>query len=162
VSSSHAAVRADDNHGACPGDGGTPCMNCRTLAKKQQASKKSLGLGPRMNAQSLMDEYSNNVSWNFDLDPEGILLPAGDIKNFLDFRKFSWPVLAANNDCNFDFDIPFTADGLDTANFENPVSTLKNNCPSYLNQLSQPIDLTKPPRDLVKILDLNDKVRPFG
>jgi hypothetical protein len=113
-------------------------------------------------AQSLLDDYFNDANCNSDLDPEGILLPAGQIKNVLDFSKFSWPVPAANDDCNFDFDIPFMADGLATANDENPDSTIENDYPSYLNQLSQPIDLTEPPGKLVKMLDLNDKVRPFG
>lgn len=111
--------------------------------------------------QSLMDEYFNDSRCNLDLDLEGILLPTGDINNVLDFSKFSWPVPAANDDCNFDFNIPFTADGLATASDVNPVSTLDNDRPSYLTQLSHPIDLPESPGDLVKMLDLNDKVRPF-
>lgn len=195
-----------------------------TLAKKRQASKKSVGLGPPMNApssgkevneisssitnlateaqnngqpspeltlpshassvdsndtvqpgphtqpsvadihssQSPMGEYSNDASWNFDLNLGGKLPPTGSVKNMLDFQEFSWPVLATDNDSNFGFDISFTADALGTANDENPVSRLEDGYPLDLNQLSQPIDLIEPPRDLAKILDLGDKVRSCG
>ncbi|KAL3417086.1 integral membrane protein duf6 [Phlyctema vagabunda] len=128
-----------------------------TLAKKQQASKKSLGSGPPKNTQSLMDDCSREANWNFDLDPEGILLPVGDTKNVFDFSKFSWPIPPLNDDYSFDFDVPFTADGLDTASGENLASAPKNDCPLLLNQSSQPIDLTESPGDLAKMLDLNDK-----
>lgn len=110
-------------------------------------------------AQNLMDEYSNDANWNFDLDLEGILLPPGDIKNVLDLQKFSWPVLSANDDCNFDFDIPFTTDGLESANVETPVSTLNNECTSYSRPLSHSLNSTEGAGDLVKLLDINGKVR---
>lgn len=131
-----------------------------TLAKKQQASKKSQDLGPPMNVQGLIDEFTSDASWNFDLDPEGILLPTGDIENVLDFGRFSWPVSAPNDDCNFEIDVPFTADGVGTANDENTVSTIENSCPSHLNLFSQTTILNEPSRD-DKMLDLNDKVRVF-
>nr|BBL33410.1 hypothetical protein [Helminthosporium velutinum] len=208
-------------------DGGTPCMNCRrnnqeceyTLAKKHQASKKSVGSAPRIiaprfwkkangtsssitapaaevlnngqpspalnipfqgspvnsndtvpthaqsstsdsySAQSLMDEYSNDTNWNFDFDLEGILLPPGDLRNVLDFQKFSWPALAANDDRNLDFDVPVTADGLHTANYETPVATLHNEYPPYLRPLSHSLHSTEGPGDWVKMVDINDKVR---
>jgi len=128
----------------------------------QHGSHAQPSISVNHSAQSLMDDYFNDANCSLDLDPEGILLPAGEIKNVLDFSKFSWPVPDANDDCDFDFDIPFAADGLATANDENPDSTIENDYPSYLNQSSQPIDLTEPPRNLVKMLDLNDKVRSFS
>ncbi|PVH98313.1 hypothetical protein DM02DRAFT_596157 [Periconia macrospinosa] len=208
-------------------DGGTPCMNCRrnnqeceyTLAKKHQASKKSVRSAPRIfaprfwkkangtsssitaaaaevpnngqpspaltipfqgspvnsndtvpthaqsstsdshSAQSLLDAYSNDTNWNFDFDLERILLPPGDARNVLDFPKFSWPVLAPNDDGNLDLDVPVTADGLDTANYETPVTTLHNEYPPYLRSLSHSLHSTEGPGDWVKMVDINDKVR---
>ena len=113
-------------------------------------------------SQSLWNEFSHDVNWNFDLDLEGILLPPGDIKNVLDLQKFSWPVLGANDDCNFDFDVPFTADVLGTANVETPVSTLNNECTSYSKSLSNSLNSAEEPEDLVKLLNINGKVRSFS
>lgn len=94
------------------------------------------------------------------MDPDGILLSTEAMKIMLDFDTVSWPVLAVNADCNLNFDIPFAADGLDTANTASSVSPHDNDRFSYLNQLSQPpIDLTEPSGELDKISDLNAKVR---
>jgi hypothetical protein len=128
----------------------------------QHGSHAQTSISDNHITQSLMDNYFNEANCSLDLDPETISVPARNIKDVLDISKFSWPVSAANDDCNFDFDMPFTTDGQATTNNESPDLTIKNHYPSYLNQLSHTIDLTEPPGDLVKMPDLNEKVRPFG
>jgi hypothetical protein len=63
------------------------------------------------------DEYSEDPTWNIEIDPEGIhsLIPTTDVRNMFDLSKFSWPPSMTDSSGLFDFDIPFTADQNDVA-----------------------------------------------
>lgn len=111
--------------------------------------------------QSLVDGFSEDSTWSVDIDPEGILLPTTNVGNPLDLGKFSWPTSLTDSECQFGFDIPYTMDLHDAPTAPNTVTVTSGDASPYPTQPNQPFESFEPSVELIRLLDLNNKVRLY-
>ncbi|KAH8585600.1 hypothetical protein B0O99DRAFT_646535 [Bisporella sp. PMI_857] len=94
-------------------------------------------------------------------DDQTALRTLGDeyIGSMLGLSTFSWPFSRTDTDCQFDFDLPFTAENTDSSAGANSTALTDLDTNPSFHRLSRTTEPAESPGELIKFLNPNNKVR---
>lgn len=108
---------------------------------------------------TLADDYVDDATWSLEIDQDSVhdLLSTTDMGNSLSQNVFSWSFSTAGTNGQFKFDIPFTAEPTDKGISSTTQTELDLSL--FYNRPAQGFESSESSRDLIGLLDLNEKVR---
>jgi hypothetical protein len=111
--------------------------------------------------RTLDDEHDENATWSLETGPEGLhtSLHTTDIRNIFELGEFSWPLSATDTDCQIDFGIPFTVEHADVSTSVSSTALIEGDTVLLFNRSARTYESPKPSEELVRPLNLNNKVR---
>ncbi|KAL9114946.1 MAG: hypothetical protein Q9227_001189 [Pyrenula ochraceoflavens] len=108
---------------------------------------------------SVPDEYVETVPWNVDQMPP---LPSTDTGSIQDYNASSWPLFTMDNDWQFDFDIPLTADPINTSTAVSSTALTELDMSPMYSRSIHSLDSTASSAELIASLGLTEKVPTGG
>lgn len=114
-------------------------------------------------ASDLSENFARDLPWSVELGQGNIQNSSAppqttDIGNVQDYDAFSWPLRATDTDWQLDFDIPFTAEQMDTSTGENLTALTELDKSQFNNRSTQGLDFTGSSEELIEYLSLSEKV----
>lgn len=117
--------------------------------------------GDQNTVRTVPNDYTEDAAWSVEMDRDDIQNippPAADLRNVQDYNAFSWPLLTADTDWQFDFDIPLTAEHTTASTAPSSTALTELDMSPLYSRSTQGFESIGSSGDFIGSLSLNEKV----